>query len=182
MWESVRSIVKRLIEGVYEKQKKLHCEIHRDAYAKRTAGCIATTSASQGDRINSASPTSRAGASIASEELNLVIGALAWHRRESTNPSDFWTGNSPPTHLKPSTKSPIMDHQIHTYAALLRQIHNDLRVQHPDWIQPNGDSPLCDSYEARLMKLLDASIGTRANETTAVPGCYTAATLRNLIQ
>jgi len=64
-----------------------------------------------------------------------------------------------------------MDHQIHTYSALLRQIHNDLRVQHPDWIQPNGDSPLCDSYEARLMKLLDASIGTRANETTAVPGC-----------
>jgi len=64
-----------------------------------------------------------------------------------------------------------MDHQIHTYSALLRQIHNDLRVQHPDWIQPNGDSPLCDSYEARLMKLLDASIGTRANETTAVAGC-----------
>jgi len=64
-----------------------------------------------------------------------------------------------------------MDHQIDTYSALLRQIHNDLRVQHPDWIQPNGDSPLCDSYEARLMKLLDVSIGTRANETTAVPGC-----------
>jgi hypothetical protein len=64
-----------------------------------------------------------------------------------------------------------MHHQIHTYSALLRQIHNDLRVQHPEWIQPNGDSPLCDSYEARLMKLLDASIGTRANETTAVPGC-----------
>ena len=64
-----------------------------------------------------------------------------------------------------------MEHQIHTYSALLRQIHNDLRVQHPEWIQPNGDSPLCDSYEARLMKLLDASIGTRANETTAVPGC-----------
>ena len=64
-----------------------------------------------------------------------------------------------------------MDHQIHTYSALLRQIHNDLRVQHPEWIQPNGDSPLCDSYEARLMKLLDASVGTRANETTAVPGC-----------
>jgi len=64
-----------------------------------------------------------------------------------------------------------MRHEIHTYSALLRQIHNDLRVQHPEWIQPNGDSPLCDSYEARLMKLLDASIGTRANETTAVPGC-----------
>ena len=30
---------------------------------------------------------------------------------------------------------------------------------------------MCDSYEARLMELLHASIGTRGNETTAVPGC-----------
>ena len=59
-----------------------------------------------------------------------------------------------------------MHHQIHTYSALLRQIHNDLRVQHPDWIQPNGDSPLCDSYEARLMKLLDASRPMESNEKT----------------
>jgi hypothetical protein len=62
-----------------------------------------------------------------------------------------------------------MDHQIHTYSALLRQIHNDLRVQHPDWIQPNGDSPLCDSYEARLMKLLDASTPIESNENIALP-------------
>ena len=171
MWESVTSIVKLSIEGVYEKQKKLHCEIHRDAYAKRTAGCIATTPASQGDRVNSASRTSRAGASVASEWPNLVIGALARHHRRSTNPSDFWTGNPPPAHSKRSNESLTMHHQIHTYSALLRQIHNDLRVQHPEWIQPNGDSPLCDSYEARLMKMLDASIGTRANETTVVPGC-----------
>jgi hypothetical protein len=102
MWESVRSIVKPL--GVYEKQKKLHCEIHRDAYAKRAASCIATTSASQGDRINSASRPTRAGASVASEYLNLVIGALARHYRGSTNPSDFWTGNPPPAHVKPSNR------------------------------------------------------------------------------
>ena len=61
--------------------------------------------------------------------------------------------------------------QIHTYAALLQQIHHDLRIQHPEWIQQDGRSPMCDSYEERLMELLDASIGTRANETTAVPGC-----------
>jgi hypothetical protein len=64
-----------------------------------------------------------------------------------------------------------MRHEIHTYSALLRQIHNDLRIQHPEWIQQNGESPMCDSYEARLMELLDASIETRANETAAVPGC-----------
>jgi len=45
-------------------------------------------------------------------------------------------------------------HQIHTYAELRQQIHNDLRLQHPEWIQPNGESPICDSYEARLIALL----------------------------
>jgi len=45
--------------------------------------------------------------------------------------------------------------QIHTYIELRQQIHHDLRVQHPEWIQPNGESPMCDSYEARLLELLD---------------------------
>jgi hypothetical protein len=47
-----------------------------------------------------------------------------------------------------------MVHQVHTYADLRKQIHDDLRIQHPEWIQPNGESPMCDSYEARLMKML----------------------------
>jgi len=45
--------------------------------------------------------------------------------------------------------------QIHTYTELQRQIHDDLRIQHPEWVQPNGESPMCDSYEARLVELLD---------------------------
>jgi hypothetical protein len=61
-----------------------------------------------------------------------------------------------------------MRHEIHTYSALLRQIHNDLRVQHPEWIQPNGESPMCDSYETRLMELLAASMGSGPSETIAV--------------
>jgi hypothetical protein len=64
-----------------------------------------------------------------------------------------------------------MARQIHTYADLLQQIHNDLRIQHPEWIQQNGESPMCDSYEARLIELLDASMQTEPNETTAVPDC-----------
>jgi len=48
----------------------------------------------------------------------------------------------------------VMVHQIHTYADLRKQLHDDLRIQHPEWVQPNGESPLCDSYEARLMKTL----------------------------
>ena len=46
--------------------------------------------------------------------------------------------------------------QVHTYAELRQQIHNDLRVQHPEWVEPNGKSPVCDSYESRLMELLDS--------------------------
>jgi hypothetical protein len=34
-------------------------------------------------------------------------------------------------------------------------MHEDLRTQHPEWVQPNGESPLCDSYEARLMETLN---------------------------
>jgi len=41
-----------------------------------------------------------------------------------------------------------------TCADLRKQIHDDLRSQHPEWIQSNGESPICDSYEARLMELL----------------------------
>lgn len=62
-----------------------------------------------------------------------------------------------------------MRHKMQTYAALLQQIHNDLRIQHPEWVQPNGKSPMCDSYEARLMELLAASIQTGDNETSALP-------------
>ena len=47
--------------------------------------------------------------------------------------------------------------KIHTYAELRQQIHDDLRLQHPEWIQSDGESPICDSYEARLMELLEHS-------------------------
>jgi hypothetical protein len=48
-----------------------------------------------------------------------------------------------------------MIHLAHTCTDLRKQIHHDLRIQHPEWVQPNGESPMCDSYEARLMELLD---------------------------
>ena len=51
-------------------------------------------------------------------------------------------------------KPTAVPHQIHTYAELRQQIHHDLRIQHPKWVQPNGESPIRDSYEARLMELL----------------------------
>ena len=39
-------------------------------------------------------------------------------------------------------------------ADLRQQIHDDLRRQHPEWVLPNGECPMCDVYEARLMDLL----------------------------
>ena len=47
-----------------------------------------------------------------------------------------------------------MIHRLYTYADLRKQMHDALRTQHPEWIQPNGESPVCDSYEARLIETL----------------------------
>ena len=57
-----------------------------------------------------------------------------------------------------------MARKLDTYGGLLQQIRNDLRLQHPDWIQANGQCPMCDCYEARLIKLLDASIPGESND------------------
>ena len=70
------------------------------------------------------------------------------------------------------TKPKAVPHQIHTYTELLQQIHDDLRIQHPEWVQPNGESPTCDSYEARLMELLDPS--TRRGSNESIAGTYRA--------
>ena len=47
-----------------------------------------------------------------------------------------------------------MPNRIQTYAELCRENRGALRRQHPEWINANGKSPLCDSYEARLACLL----------------------------
>ena len=60
-----------------------------------------------------------------------------------------------------------MSHQIHTYTELRRQIHDDLRIQHPEWVRPNGESPMCDSYEARLMELLDTFTRIGSDDSVA---------------
>jgi hypothetical protein len=45
--------------------------------------------------------------------------------------------------------------QLHIFSDLQMEMHEALRAQHPEWIQSNGESPICDSYEARLAELLD---------------------------
>ncbi len=56
-----------------------------------------------------------------------------------------------------------MSHQIHTYTELQQQIHDDLRIQHPEWIEPNGESSMC------LMELLDTLTRRGSNESIAAP-------------
>jgi hypothetical protein len=70
------------------------------------------------------------------------------------------------------TKTTAVPYQIHTYTELRQQIHHDLRIQHPEWVQPNGKSPMCDSYDARLMELLDTL--TRRGSNESIAGTYRA--------
>ena len=65
------------------------------------------------------------------------------------------------------TKQAAVPHQIHTYAELRQQIHNDLRIQHPEWIEPNGECPMCDFYESRLMGELDILMRRESDESVA---------------
>ena len=69
--------------------------------------------------------------------------------------------------LESFTKPTAVSHQIHTYTELRQRIHDDLRIQHPEWVQPNGKCPTCDSYEARLMELLDPLTRRGSNESIA---------------
>ena len=54
-----------------------------------------------------------------------------------------------------------MSHQIHANTELRKQIHNDLRIQHPEWVEPNGESSM------RIMELLDALTPRASNESIA---------------
>jgi hypothetical protein len=84
--------------------------------------------------------------------------------------------NKPPGLIpEPFTKPMAAPHQIHTYTELRQQIHDDLRIQHPEWVQPNGECPLCDSYEARLVELLETSTRSGSNESIVGPRLNPAA-------
>ena len=56
-----------------------------------------------------------------------------------------------------------MFHQIHTYTELRQQIHDDLRIRHPEWVEPNGESSMC------LMELLDTLTRRGSNQSIAAP-------------
>jgi hypothetical protein len=57
--------------------------------------------------------------------------------------------------LMKTNTSPVLPGEVPEYVYLQRQIHDALRKEHPEWVEPNGESPMCDSYEARLAEQLD---------------------------
>ena len=57
-----------------------------------------------------------------------------------------------------------MSDKIRSYSELREFIRVSLRIQHPEWIEPNGDAPVCDSYEARFAEILGLS-DPRRNDT-----------------
>ena len=62
------------------------------------------------------------------------------------------------TFPKMKTKTlPSGPDEVRSYVQLQRQIHEALRVEHPEWVKPNGDCPTCESYESRLAELLGLS-------------------------
>jgi hypothetical protein len=69
-----------------------------------------------------------------------------------------------------------MSAEIHSYIQLQQQIHHALRVQHPDWVEPNGNCPTYDSYESRLAELLGLSHRTNS----AIPSVAASEALREI--
>jgi hypothetical protein len=95
----------------------------------------------------------RVGGSF-SERARAVISKLFCHTRQNFPKERVKAGNDfSRCEVRPKQN---MSHQVHTYSELRQKIHDDLRLQHPEWVQPNGESPICDSYDARLMELIGA--------------------------
>jgi hypothetical protein len=40
------------------------------------------------------------------------------------------------------------------YGALQREMHNALLMQHPEWVERDGNCPKCDDYDSRFAQLL----------------------------
>ena len=53
--------------------------------------------------------------------------------------------------------SPVVPGGVQGFVHLQRQIHEALIKEHPEWIEPNGECPMCEIYESRLAELLGLS-------------------------
>jgi hypothetical protein len=69
-----------------------------------------------------------------------------------------------------------MSDEIHSYIQLQQEIYDSLRVQHPDWVEPDGSCPTCESYESRLAELL----GLPHRTNGAIPSVAASEGLREI--
>ena len=58
-------------------------------------------------------------------------------------------------HLSQAKEVHLMNDTHQTFVELQQRMHEALRAQNPQWIEPDGGSPTCDDYERRLAELLD---------------------------
>jgi hypothetical protein len=102
---------------------------------------------------------------------------LTWPWRALTAPMPVRHSRRPLRRIPPVPRlnllpRPIaMSPPIHTYTELQQQIHDDLRIQHPDWVQSNGKSPMCDSYDACLTEMLGTLTRRGSNGSIVPPQC-----------
>jgi hypothetical protein len=59
-----------------------------------------------------------------------------------------------------------MSEKIRSYAELRELIRVALLTQNPEWVEPNGDSPICDSYEIRFAELLRLTCSREDDDLT----------------
>ena len=71
-------------------------------------------------------------------------------------------GLMPMVFLMKTSAFPTLRAEVQPYVELQQQIHEALRRQHPEWVQPNGESPICDAYESRFAELLGVPSSERA--------------------
>ena len=62
--------------------------------------------------------------------------------------------------------SPVLPGEVQGYVQLQRQVHEALLKEHPEWIESNGECPMCEIYESRLAELL--RLGSSSEYRTAV--------------
>jgi hypothetical protein len=84
-------------------------------------------------------------------------GAHRKHVRAAVWSILTWPNRRTP-HLNLSPKPIAMSPQIRR-----QQIHDNLRIQHPEWVEPNGESSMC------LLEELDALTRRGSNESIAAP-------------
>lgn len=58
--------------------------------------------------------------------------------------------------------SPSLASEVPAFAELQRTMHGALLVQHPEWVERDGNCPTCDDYDRRFAKLLDFSLASNA--------------------